>query len=136
MVELTVSLRNVITRLEDQVTQLAEEVDYILEFNINVSSLILNTFSILSDSASGLAGIVYLIISHPPSPHLLPLSSLVLLASFLPLPLSLFPFLLFLLILPFILPLPPLHTVILPAGPLLAFIWNFVLLAHMITQVQ
>ena len=72
MGDLTVSLQNVTTRLEDQVTQLAEEVDYILENNINVSSLILNAFSILGDSASGLAGIVYLVISHPPSSHPLP----------------------------------------------------------------
>jgi len=35
MVELTVSLRNVTTRLEDPVTNLTEEVDDFLEFNIS-----------------------------------------------------------------------------------------------------
>ena len=160
-------LRDNITRLEGPVTQLAEGIDDRLEFfnitSVNVSSLILNAFSILSDSVSGLAGRV-----NPhhfpillPSPSLLPLPlslpSLPLHAMILPslspafLPPSLLPSL-YLSLLPSLpcssflplpsspsfpsLPLSPLHTVILPAGPLFGFIWNLVLLAHMITQVQ
>ena len=145
MVELIVPLRDNITRLEGPVTQLAEGIDDRLEFfnitSVNVSSLILNAFSILSDSVSGLAGRVNLILPSSSLSHFFP-SSLssscndfslpLLLSSFLTsISLSLSPSLLHSLH-----PPSPSHTVILPVGPLFAFIWNLVLLAHMITQVQ